>query len=76
MIGSTGMMVSRKVAMVCPPAVTVTTAWPIARLLLTNDAPGKLVTAVSVVPEGSVSDRLARPALHCKSPPGQDLPRQ
>ena len=60
--GRTGMTVSRKVAMVCPPALTVTVALPAARLLLTSDPPGKVVTSVNVVPDGSVSSTITGPA--------------
>ena len=77
-LGRTGMMALRKVAMVCPPAVTVTVALPAARLLLTSEPPGKVVTAVNVVADGSVSirsrDLPARPAADCKSPPAPGLP--
>ena len=48
--------------MVCPPALTVTVALPAARLLLTSDPPGKVVTAVNVVPAGSVSRMITGPA--------------
>ena len=49
------MIVFRNVAMVCPPAVTITVAVPVARLLLTNNPLGNVLTDVSVVPAGRVS---------------------
>ena len=68
------MTVSRKVAMVCPPALTVTVALPAARLLLTSEPPGKVVTLVNVVPDGSVSRMITGPAASTSGrlhePPG------
>ena len=37
--------------MVCPPPLTTTVALPAARLLLTSDPPGKVVTSVKAVPD-------------------------
>ena len=51
----TGLTVFRNVAVVCDPAVTVTVAVPVGRLLLTSDPAGTTVTDVSVVPLGRVS---------------------
>src|SRR6185295_15853315 len=68
------MMLSRKVAMVCPPALTVTVALPAARLLLTSAPPGKVVTVVNVVPGGRVSRMITGPAgstsAALQAPPG------
>ena len=53
--GSAEMTVFTKVAMVCPPALTVTVAVPALRLLLTSNPAGKVVTEVITVPDEAVS---------------------
>ena len=68
------MIVFRNVAIVCPPAATVTVAVPAARLLLTSDPLGKLLTDVSTVPGVGVSVITVAPAgttsAELQVPPG------
>ncbi len=73
-VGIGGMTVSINVAMVCPPALTVTVAVPAARLLLTSNPTGKVLTEASVVPVGKVSVMIVGPAATTRAglqdPPG------
>ncbi|MFZ3264701.1 MAG: hypothetical protein WA172_11935 [Terriglobales bacterium] len=64
-----------KVTIVCPPALTVTVAVPVARLLLTsNVALGKVKMPVTSVLPGTVSEITTVPAVTCIAglhvPPG------
>ena len=43
-VGGTGILAFWKVTTVCPPAATVTVAWPAARSLLTSDPLGVALT--------------------------------
>jgi hypothetical protein len=70
----TGITVFRNVAIVCPPAFTVTVAVPAARLLLTSSPLGKVLTDVNTVPAVGVSVMTVAPtgttSAALQEPPG------
>src|ERR1039457_5016547 len=55
-------MAAMNVTIVCPPALTVTGAVPVARLLLTSSPAGNVLTPASTVLGGIVSVMIAVPA--------------
>ena len=61
-LGVEGSTVPMNVTMVCTPAFTVTVAVPAAKLLLTSNPPGRVLTPANVMPTGNVSVITVAPA--------------